>query len=188
MKKVVRILGVAVFCFVVSIGVHAQEAAAPVDEGAIVLGEAAPGGAAAANSSLLPYMLRMFLVLGLVLGLIYGLYAVLKRAAKPQADPASPIRVLASRQIGAGKELMVATIGARAWLLGVSDASIQALAELDDKELIDELTLKAQAEPEAAPKDFAAALAALIKPKGGTLRPKRSSDFLARQRDRLKRY
>jgi hypothetical protein len=105
LKKTVRVLCAAVFCLVISAGVWGQEAQAPVDETTLLFGEAAEGEAGPqAPSSILPYVLRMFLVLALVLACIYGLYALLKRSSRPKAQPDAPIKSPCLHGRGAGTE------------------------------------------------------------------------------------
>jgi flagellar protein FliO/FliZ len=190
LKKTVRVLCAAVFCLVISAGVWGQEAQAPVDETTLLFGEAAEGEAGPqAPSSILPYVLRMFLVLALVLACIYGLYALLKRSSRPKAQPDAPIKILASTAVGPGRTIMVASVGQKAWLLGSTDSAISLIAELDDKELIDGLQLKALEEPQAPGQDFSTILTTLLKPKRqGRGKPAAPSDFFARQRDRLKKF
>ncbi len=190
MKKTVRVLCAAVFCLVISAGVWGQEAQAPVDETTLLFGTAAEDPAEAqASTSILPYVLRMFLVLALVLACIYGLYALLKRSSRPKAQPDAPIKLLASTALGPGRSLMIAAVGQKAWLVGSTDSSISLIAELDDKELIDGLQLKALEEPQAQGQDFATILTTLLKPKRqGRAAPSARSDFFARQRDRLKKF
>ncbi len=190
MKKAVRMLSVLAFCLVVPIGVGGQEAGTPVDESALVLSDAAPGPSGAqASTSILPYIIRMVLVLGIVVALIYGLYALLRRAGRPKAQPDSPLKLLASAPVGPGRALVLASLGQKAWLLGSTDSSISLIAEIDDKELIDSLELKAQYVQSGGGQDFAGMLMGLLKPKGGaSSTPRRHDDFLSRQRDRLKKF
>lgn len=193
LKKVTRLLCAAAFGLVVSFAAFAQDApaaGAPVDETTLAIGDAAsPQSAQPAGSSLWPYILRMVLVLGLVLAAIYGLYALLKRSSKPASREDNYLRVLASAQLSAGRYLHVASLGDRAWLVGSTDSSMNLIAEISDKELIDTLELKAQAAPEAPRRDFSTLLSAWLKPKassktGGPV----ATDFFSRQKDRLKKF
>lgn len=189
-NSAIRILCVPVFCLVISSGVWAQEAPTPVDETTLVISDAAAEpGTSVASTSILPYIFRMVLVLGFVIAAIYGLYALIRRSSRPKPMSDSPLKILATNQVGPGRSLLVASVGTKAWLLGSTDAALSLIAEIQDKELIDELTLNAQKSPDVPRQDFSTVLSSLLKPRaGGTSRQGRSSDFYAKQRDRLKKF
>lgn len=140
----------AVMC---SAALYAQTA---VDETKLVLQETAPTAPATTqNTGIVWYMIRMFLVLGLILLALYGLYVFLKRKAKRPIQEDPFIKHLGVTQIAPGKSVHVLSLGSKAWLLGVSDTAVTMLAELDDKELIDAMVVKAQeAPPEVQTTDF----------------------------------
>ncbi len=192
LKKVIRLLGAAAFCLVVSTASYAQDAAAGspgVDETTLAIDDpAAAAESPAGGTSILPYALRMVLVLGLVLAAIYGLYALLRRNARPRAREDAYLRVLASAQLSPGRFLHVASLGDRAWLVGSTDASMSLIAEIEDKELVDTLELKAQASPEAPRADFSTFLSTWLKPKTGGKPRSGTPDFFSRQRDRLRKF
>lgn len=193
-----------VFCVVIlfvssSFGAYAQTpAAAPaagtsttvaIDETTLVLPEAAGTGGGGASPSIMPYFLRMVFVLGLVLAAIYGLYALLKRSARPVAPVDTYLRVLASTTIASGRSLHVVSVGNAAWLVGATESSIGLISELKDKEIIDALTLRAVESPETPRKDFNTMLGELLgRKQGRTHTSSYSSDFLNRQKDRLKKF
>jgi flagellar protein FliO/FliZ len=178
--------------------------AAPVDETTLSLGEAAaPARAAnnAAGSNTLAYFLRMIFVLALVLGAIYGVYRLMKRLSKPKPADDSSLKILASTSLGPGKALHVIGLGSKAYLIGAADSSISLVAELDDKEFIDALTLEATLVPKASRPgagDFGELLRGLLGPRHGgagrggrksALRqPRGDGDFLAGQRERLRKF
>jgi flagellar biogenesis protein FliO len=103
-------------------------------------------------------LLRMVLVLALVAGAVYGVIALLKRRiSHTTGDEDSPIRVLASRKIGAAGEVYAVMVGKTVLLLSGADGGIQRLATIEDQETIDELILAhSQTAPER--KTFARAL------------------------------
>lgn len=149
-NKFLMVIIIVVLCFSI---MYAQTT---VDETKLVLQEPAQNAPAAAqNTGIVWYMIRMFLVLGLVLLALYGLYIFLKRKAKRPIQEDPFIKHLGVTQIAPGKSVHVLSLGSKAWLLGVSDTAITMLAELDDKELIDAMVIKAQeAPPELQTKDF----------------------------------
>jgi flagellar protein FliO/FliZ len=174
--------------------------AAPVDETTLSLGEAAaPARAAntAAGTNTFAYFLRMIFVLALVLGAIYGVYRLLKRLSKPKVADDSTLKILASTSLGPGKALHVIGLGSKAYLIGAADSSISLVAELDDKEFIDALTLEATLAPKAsrpgASTDFGELLRGLLGHrrggrKYGLKQDRKDGDFLAGQRERLRKF
>jgi flagellar protein FliO/FliZ len=172
-----------------------------VDETTLTLGDAGTQARAANNaagSSTLAYFLRMIVVLALVLAAIYGVYRLMKKASRPQTADSSAVKLLASSSLGQGKALHVVSVGAKAFLIGATDASVNLVSEIDDREFVDGLILQAQTNPPAKPgagADFGKILAGLL---GGARKPgakKRAggsgmggTDFLAGQRDRLRKF
>jgi len=94
-----------------------------------------------------PYILRMVLVLALVLGVIYGLYALLKRSSRRAAEEDTYLKVLASTPVSVGRTLHVVSLGTKAWLIAATETSINLIAEVEDRELIDALILRAAESP-----------------------------------------
>lgn len=182
-------------CLVSFPGLGAQEAAPassppqlPIDESTLVLTEAPVQEIEAPATSIFPYVVRMIIVLALVIAAIYGLYALLKRSSRPRNEEDAYIKVLASSPLAVGKMLQVVSVGDRAWLLAVSDAAISVVSEIEDKDLLDALALRAAAAPGTVREDFVASLRRLLSKgsrTGGAISG--SAEFLARQRDRLKK-
>jgi len=195
MKKLTRFLYAVVLCLVAISGLAAQEAdpaanrpQLPVDETTLVLAEATEGEIQAPSTSLFPYILRMIIVLAFVIAAIYGLYALIKRSSRPRNEEDIYIKVLASSPLAAGKMLHVVSVGERAWLLASADAAVSVVSEIEDRELIDALTLRVAASPGAAREDFVSSLRRLLSKgsrTGGSVSG--SVDFLVKQRDRLKK-
>ena len=157
--------------------------------------------ATAAGPNTFVYFLRMILVLALVVGAMYLVFTVMRRLARPKDRGDSPIRVLGSTPLGAGKSVHLLGLGSRAWLVGSSEHSVTLIAEVNDKELLDGLELEAATRKPSASADFAGILSSLLsRGKGGkaglrsaepTMRPQPpegSGDFIARQRGRLDRF
>jgi len=173
-----------------------------VDETTLTLGDTGtPARAAnnAAGSSTLAYFLRMVVVLALVLAAIYGVYRLMKKASRPKAAESSAVKVLASTSLGSGKALHVVALGSKAYLLGATDSSISLVAEVLDKDFLDALALEAAMAPPAArlgsSRDFSSLLASLLGNRGvrGPRRPgakqaRDDGDFLAAQRERLRKF
>ncbi|OHD81427.1 MAG: hypothetical protein A3J97_09365 [Spirochaetes bacterium RIFOXYC1_FULL_54_7] len=195
MNKLTRFLYAVVFCLFAFSGLGAQQAdpvdnqpLLPIDETTLVLAEAAEEEIQAPSTSLFPYILRMIIVLAFVIAAIYGLYALIKRSSRPRNEEDVYIKVLASSPLAAGKTLHVVSVGERAWLLASADAAVSVVSEIEDRELIDALTLRVAASPGIAREDFVASLKRLLtkgsRTGGGV---SGSVDFLVKQRDRLKK-
>jgi flagellar protein FliO/FliZ len=167
--------------------------ASAVDETTLAIGEGAGGAQAAksaATTNTFSYFLRMIVVLALVVAAIYVVYRLMRRISRPKVAEDSSLRLLASRSLGPGKSVHVLGLGSKAYLIGSADSSVSLIAELDDKEFVDELFLKAaqNAPKEGSARDFGELLSSLL----GSRRkgpPKKgpSGNFLAGQRDRLTR-
>jgi flagellar biosynthetic protein FliO len=174
---------------------NAVGTARSVDETTLSLSDgtaqaAAANGAAGTNT--LAYFLRMVVVLVLVLAAIYGAYRLFKKFAKPKAADDSAVRILSTSSLGQGRALHVIGVGAKSYLVGATDSSISLIAEIDDKEFVDALVLKAETEARAKPgkaADFGAMLSGLMSGRKSGREAKRGDgDFLAGQRDRLRKF
>jgi len=173
-----------------------------VDETTLAIGDkaaTAPAGRAPAGPNTLAYFIRMIFVLALVLGAIYGVFRLMRRLARPRGSEESAVKLLASTNIGPGRALHVVSLGSKAYLIGATDASVSLIAEVEDKEFADALALKAALAPErAGPRgDFADLLGSLLgrgkgrsplSRKGAADRGGSGGDFLARQRERLRKF
>jgi len=103
--------------------------------------------------------IRMILVLVVVIVIIYGLVYFLKRSGKNISNDDPYLKLTASLTVSAGKTVQVITLGNKAYLIGVSDASVNLIAQIDDEDLINAMNLAADAEPSGKVKDFASLLA-----------------------------
>jgi len=174
---------------------NAVGTASSVDETTLSLGDAAtPVKAAnnAAGSNTLVYFLRMVLVLALVLAAIYCVYRLIKRMSRPRAADNPAVKVLATMSLGPGKAMHVVALGTKAYLIGATDSSISLIAEVSDKDFIDTLSLEAALAPKASKPgaDFGDMLASLLggRRKTGLKNQRREGDFLAGQRERLRKF
>jgi flagellar protein FliO/FliZ len=168
-----------------------------VDETTLTLSDAsAPAKAAniAAGTNTLAYFLRMVVVLALVLAAIYGFYRLMKRLSRPKMAEDSAVKILASTSLGPGRALHVVALGSKAYLIGATDSSVSLVAEVEDKEYVDALALQAAMSPSPTRSpsmgDFGEMLAGLLggKRKANAKRPARDGDFLAGQRERLRKF
>lgn len=218
MKKYALVLCAVLMALGVSVAASAQSAQAPqagtqgalgnassVDESTLAIGAETAGGTAAGNASSGPntflYFVRMVLVLALVLGAIYLIFRLVKKLGKQKIGSDSAIKVLATTSIGTGRALHVVNLGSKAYLVGSTENSISLIAEVTEKDVVNDLILKAETE-KSSPKarDFGEILNSLLpRRRGGSglsAKEKKaaakdqdglSPEFLELQRERLKK-
>jgi flagellar protein FliO/FliZ len=159
-----------------------------VDETTLVIGEPTAAGlpsAQAAGPSTLDSFLRMLLVLALILAAVYGVFRLIRRLSSSNAAGESPIKILATAPLGQNRSLHVVSLGSKAWLVGSAESSVSLIAEIEDKETMDTMALQASTAPRA--KGFAETLASLL-PGKARRGPDRGAGYLARQRERLRKF
>lgn len=99
--------------------------------------------------------LRMILVLAIVLVLIWLLFKFLKKNSLIISDDDKFLRRAASVSLGPGKSVQIITLIDKAYLVGVTDSSINLISEIQDTELINALNLYADKTQNASkPKNF----------------------------------
>ncbi len=217
MKKYVLVLSAVIWALgagvvataQAAVGAPAQGAAGAlgnaqaVDETALAIGDqaapAATGAKVAAPSTTLNF-LRMVLVLALLVVVMYVVFRLLKRAGRPTGGEDAAVRVLATRGLGPGRALFVVALGDKAYLIGATDASVSLIDRIEDKDLIDALELRASSSAAAPKGDFGALLGSLLgKGHSGNAFSEKAtaaqasgemlgSGYLARQRERLRKY
>ena len=102
-------------------------------------------------------LLRMMLVLGLVIALIYAFFWMLRRISGVKASGAELIDLLATRPLKGDAALHLVETGSRLFLVGSTASEVNLVAEIDDKESIDQIRLAAAgtAAPRSASGGFA---------------------------------
>ncbi len=167
----------------------ASEAAAePANEALLPIGEAAPAenGTAPSTAGTLFALFRIVLVLALLCAGLWGLFFFLKKSTGINVGDDPYLKSVASLPLGASRSVQVVTLGARAFMLGVTDQSVSLISEVDDRELIDAMNLAADKTTTARVGGFQAILSAFMPQKRGENLP---SDFgaelIRRQRERL---
>jgi flagellar protein FliO/FliZ len=168
-----------------------------VDETSLAIGDRTTpplAGDSLAGPSILAYFLRMIVVLAVVLACIYGVFRLMRRLSRPRETPESPLKIVVSASLGPGKNLHIVSLGTRAYLVGATDSTISLIANIEDRELVDSLVLKAALEPRSASSAqggrFSSTLASLLSSGSRQVSRKssRPGDFLADQRDRLRNF
>ena len=77
------------------------------------------------------------------------------------------LKKVASLTLSPGKFVYVITLNSRAYLVGVSDNSVNLIAEIEDKELVDAMNLNApQGADEKKPMDFSSILGKFVNTNG----------------------
>ena len=137
--------------------------------------------------------LKMFVILALVIGMILGFLWFMRKLSGQGKASDSPIKVLHTQTLGGSKSLQVVEIGNDVLLLGASDSGVSLIKDLTGTEAGDAFRLAASSGRPPGPRNgFADLLGGLLgaKPK---IRPdvgqpaENSSDFLKKQRERLKK-
>ncbi|MBU0935320.1 MAG: flagellar biosynthetic protein FliO [Spirochaetes bacterium] len=200
MNTLTRMVCLGLFLCLLGLPLVAQDQAPAVppadntDETTMLLqdneAESAEGEVAIPSSSIFPYLLRMFLVLGLVLAAIYGLYILLRRKSAISQTEDPFVRVLGAVPLTPGRSVHVVAVGSRAWLVGAAESAVTLISELDDHELIEAMVKRAEENPKQYKGDFSSILAAMLpgkntQPKAGG---RAGTAFLGRQKDRLKKF
>lgn len=143
------------------------------------------------------FFVRTVLVLAVVLALVWAFFVFLKRASGSTDNSDPYLKKVASLTLSPGKFVHVVTLNSKGYLVGVADNSVNLIAEIDDKELVDAMNLNApQGFEGKGPLDFASILGK-FRSTGGQKQsaPKKRSDggfssstmveFLQSQRSRL---
>ena len=141
------------------------------------------------------FFVRTILVLLLVLALIWGFFMFLKKISGTTTSSDPYLKKVASLTLSSGKFVHVITLNSRAYLVGVADNSVNLIAEIDDKELVDAMNLNApQGADDKRPMDFSSILGKFVNTNGqkytsatrkGTFSTSSAVELLQNQRSRL---
>ena len=105
---------------------------------------------------------RMILVLAGVIGAIYGVFWLLKRGSRGRVQSSQLIRLLGSQGLPGNKGLHLVEVGNQVFLLGTGDENVGLIAEITDKESLDQITLLASQQESNRPKSFGEALSGVF--------------------------
>lgn len=168
------------------------------DESTIPIGDApALSGAAPVPSprgaSTLWVFIRMVFVLVAVVACIYfAMNFMRKKMGGGAVDDDTFLRKVAQVTIAPGKTVQIVTLLERAYLIGVTDNSIDLLGEINDKELVDAMNLNADRKQNAArARNFEEILSLFLNPKssGATEGERKASssiaDFFKKQKEKF---
>ena len=136
---------------------------------------------------------RMILVLAAVVACIYAVLWLFKRSMRMQESDDPFLRLVSSVPLGTGKSAQIITLVDRAYIVGVSESSVNLIAEVTDKELIDAMNLYSDEHKNVKkPRSFADILDIFMpggpRDKGGAFGSSQNklADMLERQRERIK--
>lgn len=87
--------------------------------------------------------LRLILVLGCTIAAIYGIVYVMKKSFMPKVTENPFLQQITSLPLGANKAIHLIVIDKTAYVLGVADSGINLITEINDKDLVDSMTLHA---------------------------------------------
>lgn len=113
------------------------------------------------------FFVRTVLVLAVVIALIWVFFTFLKKASGTTDSSDPYLKKVASLTLAPGKFVYVVTLNSKGYLIGVSDNSVNLIAEVDDKELIDAMNLNAPQSFEGRKSsDFTSILSKFVNTKG----------------------
>jgi len=137
---------------------------------------------------------RMVFVLIVVVVCIYFVMNFMrKKMGGDVPDDDTFLRKVAQVSVAPGKTVQIVTLLEKAYLIGVTDNSIDLLGEIDDKELVDAMNLNADRNQNAArARNFSDVLSLFLNPKnpnateGERNASKSISEFFNKQKEKFK--
>ncbi|GHV84261.1 hypothetical protein AGMMS50212_16010 [Spirochaetia bacterium] len=156
----------------------------------LLLTDEGAAGVAQTGSSVFA-MLRAVLFLALMAAAIYGIVYWMKRKKQSGGLEDPFLKVLAKTPITAKTAAAVLSVGNKAWLVGLGDAGVNLIAELNDQETIDAMRLESSKQTAASYNGKIFNFRDLLSKLGGVKKtsPEINSiqtDLLKQQRERLK--
>ncbi|HAK44856.1 MAG TPA: hypothetical protein DCO79_02895 [Spirochaeta sp.] len=147
MKKLL-LTAVLILITVASICAQADEAAAAADftdETKIILTDTAEGEVVAEESGQFFTtwdFIKVILILIAVILVIYAIFYAIKRTGGLKYQNDELIKLLGSQSLTQNGSVHLIEVGAKYYLVGCGDGSVSHIADVDDKETIDEIMLK----------------------------------------------
>ncbi len=92
--------------------------------------------------------IKVILILVAVVLVIYAIFYGLKKAGGMKYQSDELIRLLGSQSLTQNGSVHLIEVGARYYLVGCGDGAVSHIADIDDKETIDEIILKAPKIPD----------------------------------------
>lgn len=135
-------------------------------------------------------LLQLLGALVIICLLAYIVIKFLKKSSQVFGSDDPYLKSVASIHIAQGKSIHVITLGEKAYIIGVTDASINKIGEVEDKNLVDAMNLEADRKTASPKKNFASMLAAFFpqakqNEEAGKEQDYSAENFFAAQRNRL---
>ena len=127
-------------------------------------------------------LLQVLVSLIIVCILAYVVLKFLKKSSLSFSSDSPYLKSVASINIAQGKSIHVITLGEKAYIVGVTDSSINMIGEVEDKTLVDTMNLDAERRSSSPKQDFASMLASVFK---GSKNNDVDVNFFEAQRERL---
>lgn len=127
-------------------------------------------------------LLRVLISLVIVCILAYVVLKFLKKSSLSLTSDSPYLKSVASINLAQGKSIHVVTLGEKAYLVGVTDSSINMIGEVEDKILVDTMNLDADRRRASPGQDFASMLPSVFK---GSKNKGIDVNFFEAQRERL---
>ncbi len=141
------------------------------------------------SPSLLAVLVKIIFALILVCGAIYGAVFLIRKATRTNVADNPYLKQLARLPLSQNKSIELVSMGSRAFMLGVTEQAIQLIAEVEDREMIDEMILAAEKNSPLPAANFASILSSFFPSTGkhnaNSLSP--GVDIIRKQRERLGR-
>lgn len=155
-KKIVSIIALLLFC----ICAFSQESVSSLDESSYVFNSASQSESVAQENTTSTFglFMRMIFVLIGIIALIYAFVWALRKFSTPKAKEDLYLKEVANLTLSPGKSVRVISLKDKAYIIGVTDSSINLITEVQDKELIDAMNLNAEQSANEKPKDFSTML------------------------------
>ena len=109
------------------------------------------------------FFVRLIFVLILVVACIYAIVWLLRKSGNPKFAPDPYLKKVASLNLGPGKSVYIVSTPTQAFMIGVTDNSVNKIGEITDKDLIDMMNINVEKQPSEKPKDFASILSKFFK-------------------------
>lgn|GEM_PF-747477 len=135
-------------------------------------------------------LLQLLGALVIICILAYIVIKFLKKSSHVLGTDDPYLRNVSSINIAQGKSIHVITLGEKAYIIGVTDASINKIGEVEDKNLVDAMNLEADKKTASPKKNFASMLAAFFpqtrqNEQSGKEQDYSVQDFFTEQRNRV---
>lgn len=130
-------------------------------------------------------LLRVLISLVIVCVLAYIVLKFLKKSSTSFSSNDPYLKSVASISLAQGKSIHVITLGEKAYIVGVTDSSINIIGEVEDKTLIDTMNFEADRRNSVPKQDFTSMLASIFKNSKNNKIETIDADFFAAQRERL---